>query len=171
MSVFSKISLILLLLLSAACAGPGNFSKTYRQMVEPVGDEDAYLLDKGARPRLIISENFESDFQTFKDQNYIMLGRSRFNGPPEKLQDAVDLGEELGVTHVLIGIEYLYEAEKKAFKTYENYDYVRDYVNIDGLYYPTYQAVANPIVVPYMKKFGVYQHEAVYLVKLKESDN
>jgi hypothetical protein len=155
MNITLKILFAVFVSLLAGCAGSGNYSKTYRQLVEPVGEVDAFMLDKGARPRLIIS------------QNYIVLGESDFNAPPEKFDDAVNIGEKLGVTHILVKIEYLYDAQKKAYKFYENYDYVREVQLINGRYYPVYQAIPDPVAVPYYKKFAIYRHKAVYLVKLK----
>ncbi len=169
MSLFSKIFIAICVVFIAGCAGSGNYTKTYRQVAEPVGENDAFMLDKGARPRLIVSENFEDDLKTFTDQNFIVLGKSDFKGPPEKFDDAIDIGEKLGVTHVLVTIEYLYEAQKKAYKVYENYDYVREVRVINGHYYPVYQAIPDPISVPYYKKFAIYSHKAVYLVKLKNN--
>jgi hypothetical protein len=167
MNITLKILFAVFVSLLAGCAGSGNYSKTYRQLVEPVGEVDAFMLDKGARPRLIISENFDDDLKTFTDQNYIVLGESDFNAPPEKFDDAVNIGEKLGVTHILVKIEYLYDAQKKAYKFYENYDYVREVQLINGRYYPVYQAIPDPVAVPYYKKFAIYRHKAVYLVKLK----
>lgn len=164
-----QIFLVVCAALLDGCAGTGNYTKTYRQVAQPVGESDAFMLVKGARPRLIVSENFDDDLKTFTDQNFIVLGNSDFNGPPEKFDDAVDIGEKLGVTHVLVTVQYLYEAQKKAYKVHENYDYVREVQVINGRYYPVYQAVPNPISVPYTKKFGVYKHKAVYLVKLKNN--
>lgn len=170
MSTFYKFFGVICLTVVMGCAGPGNFSKTYRQKAEPVSEEDVFMLDKGARPRLIVSQNFDNDLKTFTEQNYIVLGESKFNGPPEKLDDAVNVGEGLGVTHVLVGLVYLYDGEKKAYKFYENYDYVREVQVRNGVYYPVYQSIPDPISVPYLKRFGVYEHKAVYLVKLKEAD-
>lgn len=167
MKIMHKLFLGVLLCALTGCMGTGNYTKTYRQLAEPVGDEDAFMLDKGARPRLIVSKNFDEDLQIFTDQNFIVLGQSHFNGPPEKIDDAVNMGKELGVTHVLVSLEYLYDAQKKAWRTYENYDYVRSTYVRNGVHIPTYEAIPDPISVPYYKQFGVYQHKAVYLVKLK----
>ncbi len=171
MGKFQTLLMVILLLALTACARPGSFTKSYRQMAEPVGPEDVFMLDPGAKPRLIVSENFDQDFETFIAQDFLVLGESHFAGPEEKYEDALRQGAELGVTHILLHKRYLHQGSKKAYKTVKRYDYVRAVKYRYGTYYMGYEPVLNPISIPYTKQVPIYDQRAVFLVKLKAKAN
>lgn len=136
-------------------------------------ENNAYLLEDGARPMVIMTPELEKDLETFTNQNYTIVGESRFNGPEGGVDDAISLAKKLGVTHVLLNAKYAYDASKKAYKFIENFDYIpyeSGYlVGNSGIYRQVfYERIANPISVPYSKNVSVYNHRAIFLVKMKQ---
>lgn len=159
------IGLFIIILLSNC--GPGRYDSAYRPSMSSVDNEKAYMLDAGARPRLIFTDNFDRDLKIFTEQNFTVVGESRFMGLEEDPEGAVKVGEELGVTHILLLSEFAYNATKKAYRYKENYDLIREVQYYNGEPYLSYVSVANPISVPYQKNVTILRQRAAYLVKLK----
>ncbi len=152
----------------SACGGQSWYETSYRSVVDhSVNSQCAYMLAPDAKPQLFLTNAFQEDLKIFTDQKYIVVGESFFTGPLEKTKNAVAVGEEIGVTHVLLEADYLYMGSKKAYKFYKNYDYLPVPMQRNGVYYYGYEAVPNPISVPYQKEIPIYKQRAVYLVKLK----
>ncbi|MBT7583481.1 MAG: hypothetical protein HN572_10990 [Kordiimonadaceae bacterium] len=166
MSIMRLISGFIVVLLLSSC-GPGRYDSAYRPSMSRVDQSNAYLLDAGAQPRLIFTDDFERDLEIFTDQNFSVVGESRFMGLEEDPEDAMKMGEKLGVTHILLLSEFAYNGTKKAYRYIENYDYVREVKYYNGQPYYGYQSVANPISVPYRKNVTILRQRAAYLVKMK----
>ena len=166
MRIIQPFILILLSVLLFGCSsGPGLYEKSYRQWSSPINEDNSFLLDEGADPRLILTREFDKDLKTFTDQDYIVVGQSKFNGPPQDPKDAVEVGKALGVTHVLLIAEYLYNGRKKAYKYYDRYDYIPIVRQRNGMLFRDYEAVRSHDAVEYYKNVPVFQQRAVYLVK------
>lgn len=157
---------LLFIILLTSC-GPGRYDSAYRPSMSSVNSEKAYMLDAGTRPRLIFTDNFDRDLEIFTEQNFAVVGESRFMGLAEDPDDAVKVGEKLGVTHVLLLSEFAYNATKTAYRYKENYDLIREVKYYNGEPYFGYVSVANPISIPYQKNVTVLRQRAAYLVKLK----
>ena len=158
----------LLLLLSSCAGGPEWYGASYKARPDQPTLINAYLLNERASPKLIFTDDIEGDLESFINQNYVVVGESIFNGPEKKANGAFKVAKNLKVTHVLIQRKYLYVGSKKAYKFYGNVDYIPVGVAYNGYYRRTvYDRVPNPIAVPYAKEFSIYNHRAIYLVKLK----
>ena len=159
------IGFVLIILLNNC--GPGRYDSAYRPSMSSIDENNAYLLDVGARPRLIFTDNFERDLKFFTDQNFSVVGESRFIGLKEDPDDAIKMGEKLGITHILLLSEFAYNGTKTAYRYKENYDFVREVKYYNGKPYFGYQSIPNPISIPYQKNITILKQRAAYLVKLK----
>jgi hypothetical protein len=50
------------------------------------------------------------------DNNFAVVGKSIFSGPPEDFNEAIKIGKDLKVTHVLLSSNYVYSVTKKTWK-------------------------------------------------------
>lgn len=170
MRFLKKILCSFLLVVVAGCGGPGRYDAFYTPVMKaPISNANAYLLDAGAAPRMIYTESFEDDLKTFTDQNFIIVGESVFSAPMEDTGDALELGKEMGITHVLLSVDFAYSGSKKAHKYYSDYDYARKpmptYVNGYAQY--GYERIPTHRSIPYRKKVDIFKQRATFLVKLK----
>ena len=83
------------------------------------------------------------------------------------MNDAVEQGSTLKVTHVLVEQKYAYSGSKKAYKYLNTYNYRREYRTVNNYIYVHYDRMPDIISIPYKKEVAVFKQRAVYLAKLK----
>ena len=159
-----------MLVVIAGCGSSGRYDAYYTPVLKtPITNANAYLLDEGAAPRMIYTKAYEDDLKVFTDQNYTVVGESVFSAPMEDADEAIELGKEMGVTHILMSVDYSYSGSKKAHKYYSAYDYARNpmptYVN--GYAQFGYERIPTHRAIPYRKQVDIFKQRATYLVKLK----
>lgn len=157
------------ILFLSSCGGDSRYLAAYEPVAPILGPDEAYLLENVMKPRVIISEHIEDDLKIFTDQNYIVLGKSFFSGPIEDIDDAIDLGKDLKVTHVLLSSEYSYSGSKKAHKFISGHHYsLIGFENFRGYRRPLYDRMPDVASIPYKKEVPIFKQQAFYLVKLKD---
>jgi len=173
MTYFKNLILFAVFFILTSCNGRDMYDTSYTSSMAVPMEKDAFLLEEGARPTLIMTPEIERDLEVLINQNYVIVGESKFNGPEGGAGDAIKLAKKLGVTHILLNAKYAYDASKKAYKYVENYDYIpveSGYLAGTGQMYSQifYERIPNPIYVPYRKSISVYHHQAIFLVKMKK---
>lgn len=162
-----KIVGAFLLLLVGGCSGPGFYETSYRPVVDPVDAAQTYMLEKGEKPQLIETENFDGALEIFIDQGYVVVGESDFSAQMEKNKKAMGVAKEFGATHILVSAKYLYNGTKRANDFYEYYDVSREVTLNGGDYRVNYVYMPNIEMVPYLKSVPIYRQRAAYLMKRK----
>lgn len=152
----------------AACAGENRYAKSYRASYGKVSDDNAFMIDHDGDPRLIFTRDFEDDLKIFTDQNFAVVGKSIFAGPPEDIDHAVSLGKELKVTHVLLSADYVYSGSKKAYKFAETRQIYPVFRIINGVPIRGYESMPDHVAIPYRKEVPIFKQQAAFLVKMKE---
>jgi hypothetical protein len=173
MAYLKNFILLPIFFIAISCSGVDMYNTSYTpSMLMPL-ETRAFLLEEGTRPTLIMTPDIEKDLEVLINQNYVIVGESKFNGPEGGVDDAIGLAKKLGVTHILLNAKYAYDASKKAYKYVENFDYIpleSGYLAGTGQVYSQifYEKIPNPIYVPYRKNVSVYHHRAIFLVKMKK---
>ncbi|MCC3859882.1 hypothetical protein [Pseudemcibacter aquimaris] len=155
--------------LSACASKPDRFMGFYQSVDGTLPDSQAYLLERGVKPRLITTEYFDDDLKIFTDQNFAVVGKSEFAAPLQEYDDAIKLGQDLKVTHILLEQKYAYSGTKKAYKFKSFYRYYPSGygVNYYGIPTMTYDRMPDVMSIPYNKEIPIFKQRAVYLVKRK----
>jgi len=162
-----KIAFCFLLVLIGGCAAPGFYEASYRPSANVIDDDQAHMLAKGVKPRLIEVEDFDMVLQELGEQNYIIVGRSEFSAQIEKYNKALEVAKGLRATHVLVSTKYLYNGTKRASKFHEFYDVSTEMVPTAYGYRVNYVRMPNMVAIPYLKTVPIYHHRAAYLVRRK----
>lgn len=168
MSYSVKLVLTIFILLIAGCGDGGRYMSSYRPSYGTYNDNNAFMIDHSGDPRVVFSKNFEDDLKMFADQDFVVVGKSIFSGPPEDIDDAIRMGKELKVTHVLMSTDYVYSGTKKAYKFAETRVFYPVYTSINGIPLVTYESMPNAVAIPYRKEVPIFKQQAAFLVKLKD---
>jgi hypothetical protein len=99
-------TLVVLACVTVTCANP--FRGGYENRLErwPSG-EASRLLPVTGPPQLVTSTNMRADAIRMMENGYLLLGRSKFNGPVVDPRKALDLAKEIGACAVIVQQEYL----------------------------------------------------------------
>lgn len=72
------------------------------------------MSDHEGDPRVLFIKSFDVDLKILTDNNFAVVGKSIFSGPPEDFNEAIKIGKDLKVTHVLLLSNYVYSSTKKS---------------------------------------------------------
>lgn len=167
MAMFGKLKFTcgVLLFFLGGCGGPGFYEASYRPSVDAISNDQAYMLEKGAKPQLMETEDFEMILQELTEQNYIIVGQSEFNAQIEKYNKAIGVAKDLSATHVLVSTKYLYNGTKRSHVFEEYYDVTTEVSRDETGYRVNYVSMPNIASIPYLKSVPIYHHRAAYLVR------
>jgi hypothetical protein len=98
------------------CGSNDLYKSSYRTSYGTYDDGNAYMSDHEGDPRVLFIKSFDVDLKILTDNNFAVVGKSIFSGPPEDFNEAIKIGKDLKVTHVLLSSNYVYSVTKKAWK-------------------------------------------------------
>jgi hypothetical protein len=156
------------LLLLSAC-GTGKYGSTYRAYVDPQASPDLIALQEGQDVNVLRTENLDNDVRRYRENNFVVVGESAFNGTIEGVDFAKNQAEEVGATHVVIAAEY---TNTRSYIAYHHQSIYRTvYVNrvrvVDGkrIHYTEAVTVHDSVAVPYRSSYEEFDQWAVFLAK------
>ena len=156
-----------IILFIAGCSGADRYITSYRPSYGTFNDDNAYMIDHSGDPMVIFTKEFEDDLKILTDDNFAIVGKSIFSAPPADIDEAIKLGKDLKVTHVLLSTDYIYSSSKKAFKFAQSRTYYRSYDVVNGTPLVRFESMPDSIAIPYRKEVPIFKQQAAFLVKLK----
>ena len=96
------------------CGSNDLYKSSYRTSYGTYDDGNAYMSDHEGDPRVLFIKSFDVDLKILTDNNFAVVGKSIFSGPPEDFNEAIKIGKDLKVTHVLLSSNYVYSSTKKS---------------------------------------------------------
>ncbi|MDG1859247.1 MAG: PDZ domain-containing protein [Emcibacteraceae bacterium] len=156
------------LLLLSAC-GTGQYGSSYRAYIDPQLSPDLVALQEDQDVNVLRTEDLDNDVRRYRENNFVVVGESAFNGAIEGIGFAKNQAEEVGATHVVISAEY---TNTRSYTAYDHQDFYRTaYVNrvrvVDGkrIHYSQAVTVRDSVTIPYRASYEEFDQWAVFLVK------
>lgn len=159
---------MIFILLIAACAGENRYAEFCRSSYDKVDNENAFMIDHSGDPRVMFTRQFDDDLKLLTDENFVVVGKSIFSSPPEDFENAIKLGKELKVTHVLLSSNYVYSGSKKAYKYAERRQIYPVYQVINGVPIRGFESMPDHVAIPYRKEVPIFKQQAAFLVKRRK---
>ncbi|MDG1437812.1 MAG: PDZ domain-containing protein, partial [Emcibacteraceae bacterium] len=163
-----QLFILSICLLLSAC-GTGQYGSTYRAYVDPQVSPDLIALQENQDVNVLRTENLDYDVRRYRENNFVVVGESAFNGAIESQDFAKNQAEEVGATHVVIAAEY---TNTHSYIAYDHQDFYRTvYVNrvrvVDGerVHYTKAVTVRDSVTVPYTASYEKFDQWAVFLAK------
>ena len=125
------------------------------------------MSDHEGDPRVLFTKSFDDDLKILTDDNFAVVGKSNFSGPPEDFYEAIKIGKDLKVTHVLLSSNYIYSGTKKARKYVQTRALYPVYNVFNGIPVVGFESMPDLVPIVYNKEVPIFKQQAAYLVKLK----
>ena len=96
------------------------FSDFYDSWVDARSRQDVIALKAGENPKLIRSNNLDDDIYEIVSDNYLIVGKTSFNGPSEDIIDDINSQcKKNGATIALYSLEYAYTTGYYSIRRYD----------------------------------------------------